>query len=52
MSDLAMKVLQWQASGNVGISSATMESIALGMDKNFMAGTSIRHGTQQTLVDA
>lgn len=35
MSDLAMKVLQWQASGNVGISSATMASIALGMDKNF-----------------
>lgn len=35
MSDLAMKVLQWQATGNVGVSSATMASIALGMKKNF-----------------
>lgn len=33
MSDLAMKVLQWQASGDVGVSSATMASIALGLDK-------------------
>lgn len=35
MSDLAMKVLRWQANGNVGVSSATMASIALGMDKSF-----------------
>lgn len=35
MSDLAMKVLQWQSTGNVGVSSATMASIALGMKKNF-----------------
>lgn len=30
MSDLAMKVLKWQSNGHVGISSATMASIALG----------------------
>lgn len=35
MSDLAMKVLEWQAEGRVGVSSATMASIALGMDKPF-----------------
>ncbi|MBY4887762.1 hypothetical protein K5Y32_07420 [Pantoea sp. DY-15] len=35
MSDLAMKVFQWQAKGSVGVSSATMASIAMGMDKNF-----------------
>ena len=35
MSDLAMKVMEWQATGNVGVSSATMASIALGMKKNF-----------------
>lgn len=35
MSDLAMKVLQWQTTGNVGVSSATMASIALGLDKPF-----------------
>lgn len=35
MSDLAMKVLQWQATGNVGVSSATMASIALGLDRPF-----------------
>lgn len=35
MSELAMKVLQWQANGRVGVSSATMASIALGMDKPF-----------------
>ncbi len=35
MSELAMKVLQWQSTGNVGVSSATMASIALGMKKNF-----------------
>lgn len=35
MSDLAMKVLQWQSEGHVGISSATMASIALRMKKNF-----------------
>lgn len=33
MSDLAIKVLQWQAFGDVGVSSATMASIALGMNK-------------------
>lgn len=35
MSDLAMKVLEWQAKGEIGISSATMASVALGMEKNF-----------------
>ncbi len=35
MSDLAMKILQWQTTGNVGVSSATMASIALGLDKPF-----------------
>ncbi|MBJ9598063.1 hypothetical protein GHU73_12000 [Citrobacter werkmanii] len=35
MSDLAMKVLQWQTTGDVGVSSATMASIALGLDKSF-----------------
>jgi len=35
MSDLAMKVLDWQSKGHVGVSSATMASIALGMKKNF-----------------
>ncbi|MEB6533227.1 hypothetical protein MXM51_01510 [Pantoea stewartii] len=35
MSDLAMKVLEWQSKGHVGVSSATMASIALGMKKNF-----------------
>ncbi|EOL9076331.1 hypothetical protein ACM92Y_002954 [Cronobacter malonaticus] len=38
MSDLAMKVLNWQAKGRVGISSATMASIALGLEKNFYHG--------------
>lgn len=38
MSSLAMKVLEWQAKGRVGISSATMASIALGMEKNFYHG--------------
>lgn len=35
MSDLAMKVLEWQSKGGAGVSSATMASIALGMKKNF-----------------
>lgn len=35
MSDLAMKVLEWQSKGGVGVSSATMASIALGMKKSF-----------------
>ncbi|MNE36552.1 hypothetical protein [Enterobacter sp. 638] len=35
MSDLAMKVLRWQSKGNVGVSSATMASIALGLNKSF-----------------
>lgn len=35
MQTLAMQVLNWQAKGDVGISSATMASIALGMKKNF-----------------
>mgnify|MGYP001264867867 CR=1 FL=1 len=35
MSDLAMKVLQWQATGDIGVSSATMASIALGMKESF-----------------
>jgi len=34
MSDLAMKVLKWQSTGDVGISSATLASIACGMKKN------------------
>lgn len=38
MSDLAMKVLKWQTKGHVGISSATMASIALGLEKNFYHG--------------
>lgn len=33
MSDLAMKVLEWQANSDVGVSSATMASIAIGMQK-------------------
>ncbi|AGQ28775.1 hypothetical protein M495_14490 [Serratia liquefaciens ATCC 27592] len=35
MRDLAMKVLKWQSSGRVGVSSATMASIALGLKKPF-----------------
>lgn len=35
MSDLAMKVLNWQSKGDVGVSSATMASIALGLNKSF-----------------
>ncbi|KZQ44697.1 hypothetical protein A3N43_16555 [Klebsiella aerogenes] len=35
MSDLAMKVLKWQSNGKVGVSSATMASIALGLKKSF-----------------
>ncbi|MBN4856442.1 hypothetical protein H4F83_05890 [Citrobacter freundii] len=35
MSDLAMKVLQWQTTGDVGVSSATMASIALGLGNPF-----------------
>ena len=42
MSELAMKVLNWQSTGNVGISSATMASIALGLKKNFYHQT-FRH---------
>ena len=38
MADLAMKVLQWQTKGSVGVSSATMASIALGLEKNFYSG--------------
>ncbi|EBH8908926.1 hypothetical protein [Salmonella enterica] len=38
MSDLAMKVLKWQTKGHVGISSATMAAIALGLEKNFYHG--------------
>ncbi|MEQ6653087.1 hypothetical protein ODX32_02580 [Salmonella enterica subsp. enterica serovar Typhimurium] len=38
MSDLAMKVLKWQTKGHVGISSATMASIALGLENNFYHG--------------
>lgn len=38
MSDLAMKVLKWQTKGNVGVSSATMASIALGLESNFYGG--------------
>ncbi|WP_336475999.1 hypothetical protein [Escherichia coli] len=34
MSDLAMKVLKWQSTGDVGISSATLASIACGLKKN------------------
>ena len=34
MSDLAMKVLKWQFTGDVGISSATLASIACGLKKN------------------
>ncbi len=34
MSDLAMKILKWQSTGDVGISSATLASIACGLKKN------------------
>ncbi|EHW7098116.1 hypothetical protein K3H93_003245 [Escherichia coli] len=34
MSDLAMKVLKWQSTGDVGISSAILASIACGLKKN------------------
>ncbi|WP_244438744.1 hypothetical protein, partial [Escherichia coli] len=34
MSDLAMKVLKWQSTDYVGISSATLASIACGLKKN------------------
>lgn len=34
MSDLSMKVCEWMSMGKVGISSATMASIALGLKKN------------------
>ena len=34
MSDLAMKVLKWQSTGDVGISSATLASIACGLKNN------------------
>lgn len=37
MSDLAMKVLKWQSTGDVGISSATLASIACGLKKNIYA---------------
>lgn len=35
MSELAMKVIKWQIKDRVGISSATMAAVALGLDKNF-----------------
>lgn len=34
MSDLSMKVCEWMSKGKVGVSSATMASIALGLKKN------------------
>ncbi|WKV23801.1 hypothetical protein [Yersinia phage vB_YenS-P840] len=34
-ASLAMKVIQWQTKGRVGVSSATMAAIALGLDKSF-----------------
>jgi len=34
-NDLAMKVIQWQVSGRVGVSSATMASIALRLKRPF-----------------
>ncbi len=34
MSDLSMKVCEWMIMGKVGVSSATMASIALGLKKN------------------
>lgn len=39
MSDLAMKVLEWQANGEVGVSSATLASIAVGLKKNIYGGS-------------
>ncbi len=39
MPNLAMKILQWQAKGHVGVSSATMASIAAGLDTNFYGGS-------------
>ena len=35
ISSLAMKVIQWQTKGRVGISSATMAAIALGLNNSF-----------------
>lgn len=34
-NELAMKVIKWQSDGRVGVSSATMASIALGLKKPF-----------------
>lgn len=36
MSDLSMKVCEWMSMGKVGISSATMASIALGLKKKHL----------------
>ncbi len=52
MSDLAMKVLKWQSTGDVGISSATLASIACGLKRISMVITSTLPMTQQTFGDA
>lgn len=35
MSKLALKILEWQTQGKVGVSSATMAAIAVGLQKPF-----------------
>ena len=52
MSDLAMKVLKWQSTGDVGISSATLASIACGLKKNIYGMTSALHMMQPISDDA
>lgn len=52
MSDLAMKILKWQSTGDVGISSATLASIACGLKKNIYGHHFGAPMTQQTFGDA
>lgn len=52
MSDLAMKVLKWQSTGDVGISSATLASIACGLKRISMVITSALPMTQPISDDA
>lgn len=47
-----MKVLKWQSTGDVGISSATLASIACGLKRISMVITSALPMTQQTFGDA
>lgn len=52
MSELAMKVIKWQTKDRVGISSATMAAVALGLDKNFYSDYSCHRVTLLTYADA